>query len=268
MPTLANRTIGSRFMGLFVGATKSGKSVAEGSFPKPLFDYDFDGRIGGMDGANWIIDKDKIDYKYYPPRVGMNETPTYIAVNNDLEMLIVNCKTNQNIYKTIGLSSLTSATLALLMDSVKLTHADGKGKSIGTVAMADPQDYGFEATNTYNILACLRSVPIPNIIVSAHIVDKYGRKDEADKYSEKIVVGEKLSIRDKIGENVGIYFDHCFKFSREFNGRQQKFFVEFSSDIAISSYPNLPPGKIDITNKDFYKTMMEYVHNGPIKTNP
>lgn len=258
MPSASNLTAEGRFMGLFVGPTKSGKTVAECSFPGPIKVLDFDGRIRGILGAPWIK-KELVDYTYYPPRVGANEKPVYQQVNADLEALLVMCKTGKNLFKTLVLDSLTSETFAMLCDAVSLT----KGKMIGTTKMAGPEDYGFEATNTYNLLAFLRSLPNMNIIVSAHTVDRFGKSNPADPYSESVVVGEKLSVRDKIGENVGVYFDHCFKFDTFMNGDQKRFSVQFHSEIASTSYSGLPNGKIDITGKDFYnEVLMKYVRNG------
>jgi hypothetical protein len=251
MPSASSLKPDGRFLGLFVGPTKCGKTVAECSFPGPIRVFDFDGRIRGILGAPWI-NKDEIEYTYYPPRVGANNTPTYQKINEDLEALLVMCNTGRCNFKTVILDSLTSETYAMLCDAVALT----KGKMIGTTKMAGPEDYGFEATNTYNIISFLRSLPIPNILVSAHVVDRFGKADPSDKYSETIVVGEKLSVRDKIGENVGIYFDHCFRFDREVVGNQEKFYVQFRSELASTSFEKLPFGKVDITGKPFYQELM------------
>lgn len=255
MPSATNLTPESRFMGLFVGPTKSGKTVAECSFPGPIKVFDFDGRIRGILGAGWI-DKSQIEYTYYPPKTGANQKPVYQTVNDDMEALLVQVSNGRCPYKTIVLDSLTSETFALLSDAVSLTHAEGKGKRLGTVNMAGPEDYGFEATNTYNILSFLRSLPL-NVIVSAHIIDRFGKKDPSDKYSESIVVGEKLSVRDKIGENIGIYFDHCFRFDKEMVAGQERYTVQFRSEIAGTSFAKLPNGKVDITGKPFYPYLIE-----------
>lgn len=269
MPNAANRPPESRFMGLFVGPSKSGKTVAECSFPGPILVFDFDGRIGGIDGAPWI-DKTQVDYQYYPPRVGPNTAPTYEKVNNDFAILLAESLAGRCRYKTVIVDSLTSLTFALTCDSSALTHApdrkgEVKGKFIGKQAMLGPEDYGFEAQGTYNVLAYLRSLPIPNIIVSAHVVDKYGKIPDAngniDKYSERVIIGERLSLRDKIAENTGIYFDHCFRFDKEYYGRE-KYTVACRSVIASTSYADLPDGPIDITGKSFYKVMMDYLAAG------
>lgn len=272
MPNCSTLTTESRFMGLFVGPSKHGKTVAACSFPGPIKVMDFDGRIRGILGAEWI-DKSTIDYDYYPPRVGHNDKPTYEKVNADLDMLLINSSQGNNRYKTLIVDSLTSAAFAMLCDAIPLTHQKGKGKSIGTLKMPDPGDYGFEAINIGNLLACLRSIPNMNIIVTAHVIDKYGKADPDDPYSERVVVGEKLSLRDKIAENTGIYFDHCFRFNKEILGTdeakntmftpgQEKYTVLFRSELAGTSFAKLPTGKVNITGKSFYNELMRLAKEG------
>lgn len=257
MPTINCGTLepDGRFTGLFVGPSKKGKKVAACSFPGPIKVMDFDGRIRGLLGASWI-DKAQIDCDYYPPRVGFKEKATYEQINLDLDLLLTNARNGTNKYKTLVISSLTGAAYSMLCDAIPLTHQKGKGKSIGTINMPDPGDYGFEAINISNLLACVRSIPGMNIIATAHVIDKYGKANPDDPYSEKVVVGEKLSLRDKIAENSGIYFDNCFRFDKEMLGEREKYTVQFRSEIAGTSLANLPNGKHDITGKNFYQELM------------
>lgn len=246
------------FRGLFVGPKSSGKTVAACSFykNKKVLDLDFDGRIRGILGVDFL-DKSRIDYKYFPPRTGSRAEPTYIQVNTFLDELMAETSLGTFQYDTIVLDSITSETFCMLNDAVPLTHTKG-GKKIGSLNMAGPEDYGFEATATYNILAFLRSLPV-NLIVTAHIVDRFGKADPNDKYSESIVIGQKLSIRDKIGANIGIYFDHIFEFDREMMMGAEQFTFQARSNIATTSFKKLPVGKLDITGKNFYKRLMEVV---------
>lgn len=265
MPNASQLTPDGRFMALFVGPKHSGKTVAACSFKnnpaKKTRVFDFDGRIRGILGAPWI-DKDRIDYDYYPPRVGKQDKPFYEKINQDMEVLLVQCNINQNPYETVIADSLTAETFALVCDAIPLTHqkegGGAKGKKIGVLNMAGPEDYGFEAQGTYNLMAFLRSLPIQYIIVTAHVVDKFGKADPDDKYSESIVVGEKLSLRDKIATNIGIYFDHIFRFDRRMVGAQERFYVTFRSSIACTSFAQLPSGEIDITGQSFHEVLKKY----------
>jgi hypothetical protein len=236
-----------------VGRSGSGKTVAEASFPGDKHFMDFDGRIGGLDGVDWI-DRDKITYDYYPPR----DKQLIGNINKKLDAWLVASSVGQHIPETLVTDSITSETYAYLCQSIPLTHNGQSGKWLGPVAMAGPADYGLEAQATYDYMSFLRSLPINNIIVSAHYVDRYGKADQSNPYSENIVIGKKLSVRDKIGENIQIYFDHIMEFEREVVNDEERFYVTFRGDLARTSFSWLPAGKHDITGKNFYEFMISF----------
>lgn len=258
MPKASDLTTEKRFFGMFVGKSGSGKTVAGGSFPKPLDILDFDGRVRGLLGAPWI-DRSQISYDAFPP----DDKEMLERLNKKLELYQAYARNGEyaKLPKTIQLSSLTSECFAMLTQAIPLTHSKagaGKGKYLGITAMAGPEDYGFEATNTYNILSFLRSVPIENVIVDAHMVDRFGKADPENPFAESVVVGEKLSVRDKIGENVMIYFDHCFRFNKYESAGKERFVVKFRGDLPYkTSYAKLPMGDVDVTGVNFYETLMK-----------
>lgn len=266
MPSAANLTPESRFMALFVGPKHSGKTVAACSWLSPapsqkrMKVLDGDGRIRGILGAPWVY-KDRIDYDYYPPEVAGNKS-FFDRVNVDLDAMLALINMNQCPYETYVGDSLTSFCKNLILDALPLTHSGNKGKKIGTMEMAGPADYGFESTGSDAYLSFLRSIPL-NVICTAHVVDKFDKPLDAqgnkDPYAESIKVGEKLSLRDKIGQNVSIYFDHIFRFDRQMVNREERFFVEYISDIACTSFPGLKPGRHDITGKNFREYTLELV---------
>jgi hypothetical protein len=244
-------------MALFVGPKHSGKTCAACSWLDPNSKkkakvHDFDARIRGLLGAPWI-DRSRIDYDAFPPRDLNNPKPCFERVNQDLDLLLLTIKDpSRNPYELLVSDSATAFCKNLILDAIPLTHEKG-GKRIGTMEMAGPADYGFESTGMDGYLSCLRSLPI-NVIMTAHIVDKFDKpvKDGVkDQYAESIIVGEKLSLRDKIGANISLYFDHVFKFSREVIGKDEKFYVEYVSNIACTSFYGLKPGRHDITGKNF-----------------
>lgn len=257
----------SRFMALFVGPKHSGKTVAACSWTseKLIKVHDFDGRIKGILGAPWI-NKSKVEYTYFPPK---GEKDIFFQrVNKDLDALITLIGTHRSPYETYIGDSATAFCKNLMLDSIPLTHAGNKGKSIGIMEMPGPADYGFESTGMDQYMSFLRSLPM-NVIVTAHIIDRYDKPlitDERgrtfkDVYAESVIVGEKLSLRDKLAANVPNYFDHIFRFDREVIGGDEHFFVEYISDIACTSFPGLKPGKHDITGKDFRKFTLELIQN-------
>ena len=269
MPSLSSITPESRFMGLFIGPTKCGKTCAAASFRSnddEIIDIlDFDGRIRGILGAPWI-NKKNITYTTYPPR----EPNLVEKIEKKLEVYETYRITGQyqNLPTTLILDSLTSQTLAMVYQALPLTHNKGgagekkTGRFVGGFAMTGPDDYNFEAQTTYSILSFLRSIPIKNIIVTAHVVPVYGKEDPENPFSQTIVVGETLSIRPKIAANVGIYFDQCFRFNKsEAAFGKEKYTVKFrGSEPLGTSYPELPEGEVDITGKNFYNDiLMKYI---------
>lgn len=270
MPIASNLTPESRFMALFVGPKHSGKTVAACSWrtTKRIKVLDGDGRIRGILGADWI-DKSKIDYDVFPPRTAGNKETFFERVNTDLDALIVQIETGQCPYETYISDSATSFCQNLIIDAVPLTHADGKGKRLGTLNMAGPEDYGFESTGMGSYMAFLRSLKI-NVIMTAHVVDKYDKpmitdargRTYKDQYADSIKVGEKLSLRDKISANTSIYFDHIFRFDRKIVQGDERFYVEYIGDIACTSFPGLEPGQHDITGKDFRKFTLDLIAKG------
>ena len=262
MPELIDITPEQRFIGLFIGESGTGKTCAECSFPKPLHVMDFDGRIRGAMGHKWLP-MEGITYNYYPPR----EQNLAGNVDKYLEGLLTASSVGQPIPKTLILDSVTSECFAMIIQALSLTHnKDNRGtdqragKFLGTIPMPGPEDYGFEATFTYGMFSFFRSIPIQNIIVSAHVIPTYGKEDPDNPYSNNVVTGEKLSVRDKIGANIGIYFDHIFRFRKTFSANAEKFTVQFRSDIARTAYSGLPNGELDITGKNFYNEILgQYV---------
>lgn len=266
VPNASSLSPETRFFALFVGESGSGKTVAEASFAQcgKLQCNDFDGRIRGILGAPWLTEeiKKNIQYDSFPPKMdGLIE-----RLNQNFEVMMINARTGKLDITTHLTDSITSMNQAFISQAKVLTHPGKpgeKGKWLGAISMAGPEDYGLEATACSDYISSLKSLQIPNVIVSAHIIDKYGKLPDSEgkinSYSESVVIGEKLSIRDKIGENIKIHFDHIFKFDRITINGKDKFYVTFRGDIARTSYSQLPDGKYDITDKDFYKELMRLV---------
>lgn len=264
MPNCNSLTPEANFKGLFIGKSGSGKTVAECSFPRPIEVWDFDGRIRGILGAPWIDRANGLFYDSFPPKeVGMLQ-----RLMTKVDMMQSEALGGRLAIKTLVLDSLTTQTFAMVCQALPLTHSTGtqqsgkKGRYLGPVPMVSPEDYGFEANTTYSLIASLRSIPGINLIVSAHIVERYGKpelKGEEQPYADSIIIGEKLSVRDKIGENIMAYFDHVFRFEKREEGSRLRHYVKFRSELARTAYADLPDGELDITGKNFYETMMSFI---------
>lgn len=269
---LTDRKEESRFMALFVGRHHSGKTVAEASFPKPMMVEDFDGRIGGANVS--FLDLTGLTYEYWEPRSPslVQDINAKLEKYDDIRKMQALGQNMVQLPKTHVTDSITNMTFAFICQSRKLTHGDDKNKKgrwLGPVSMAEPTDYGFEAQATYDYISFLKSLPIQNIIVSAHLIDEYGQPKDEDNndipYAPKEVIGQKLSIRDKIGENIQTSFDHIFKFERKTIAGQDKFYVTFRGGIACTSYNWLPTGQKEWTGKKFYDFMWSFKKASPEK---
>lgn len=252
MPSAENIQPDSRFFGLFIGRSGSGKSAAAYSFPHPVKVFDLDGRIRG--GLTSWIERKGIDYEYYPPIT--KDSTTYQKLNTAFDILLIQAQSGQCPYKTIVFDSLTWAAIDLLNDAIPLTHADGKGKSVGKTAMAGPADYGFQSQNMANIIAYLKSLNVPNIIVTAHKMNKYGKAPGADAYAPNIIVGEQLALTDKLAESLPSSFDHIFDFKKIDTGGGIRHVFSAQGELARTPFP-IPYGDIDITGKNFYEGLMK-----------
>ena len=256
MPLASQYRAEDRIFALFVGRSGSGKSVAAASFERPLTDLDFDFRFGGIKSAidQGIISGDSISYEQFSPRNGWN------PVNKWLEQQDVYRMTGQLDLKTIIIDSITSLTRLFVVSS----HSEQRGKMIGNLRVSGPGDFNFEASATHQVFDYLRSFKC-NIIATAHIIDKYGKLDPSKEYGETGIIGEKLSIRDNLGENIQTYFDNVFRFSRDVVAGKVKYYVEFATDLAKNAY-GIPPGRHDITGKNFCDYLKSIIKNPALMT--
>jgi|SRR5215471_4843475 len=257
------------FMGLFCGPRHAGKTCAECSFPGPILVLDVDRRINGLLGAKWIDEKARktIEYESFPPKIGKgseNMKLMFERINARLDILTMELSKDPFRYRTVIVDSLTTLTMGMMTDVLPMTHAanqDGKnrGRFIAGMPVPGPDDYHYESQGVYQVLQYLRALKIQNIICSVHVIPTYGKEDDDNPMSETIVTGETFALRPKLQATVPLSFDHIFRFDKEFNGGKEKFTVQFRSDIANTSWPGLPYGKVDITGKSFYQTLTSYV---------
>lgn len=260
MPKLAGIQPEDNFKAMFIGPSGCGKTSALASFAEigVVEFWDFDGRIRGILGCPWL-DKyhDKIIYEAFPPK----KPGMIMDLMGKVDTLQTMAMTGNLVTKTLVIDSLTSQTYAMLCQAKPLTaqdrQGDNKGKRISGYRMNGPEEYGFEADTTNNLMASLRSIPKLNLIVNAHIIPTWGKEDEDDPYSASIENGEKLAVRDKIGAVVPTYFDNVFRFDKSGSDNAIKHTVRFrDAKMARTTFNYLPNGVVDITNKNFYTEIL------------
>ncbi len=276
MPSLDNLTPDARIMALFIGRSGTGKKAAAASFPGPIDFLDFDGRIRGILGCSWINPKNLGNVEIFPPKNKKGEF-SFDKINEHLDLLTAQANIGTLPYKTLYLGSLTGLAFGLLQDALILTHKDGRGLKMGALSVTAPLDYKFESQGAKQMLAHLRYLKdhptgIANIIVGAHTVPRWGKsgidfdtdpalKEKIEKekqYQDNVVIGEKISLTDKLSEECQIYFDHIWRFDKrmEIGNNQPQHYVQFRSDIARTTFSKLPNGEINITDKPFYEGVM------------
>lgn len=264
MPNATQYKSDLRIIALLVGRSGDGKSYAGASFPHPFLEIDPDLRFGGISNAinqGILHDPAGIDYEQFSPTSGWPKLEKLI------EQLDSDRITNKFKYKSIGVGSVTSLSRMALNFSKQFQSGkmigpkdkDGnKLRDSSLIRIAGPSDYNVEASAVHDFFDHLRTYPC-NILVTGHTVNKWGKeKDDVGDFQPAEVIGEKLSIRDNLGENIQSYFDNVWRFSRRLEGGELKFYVEFATDLAKNGF-GIPPGAYDITNKEFYPFLLELI---------
>lgn len=242
---------------LFIGKSGSGKDCAAATFPTPMKIFDLDLRSDGILGATWIPKEtlEKIDITKVFPTKGFEE------IDKELELLKLQYAMGQRPYETIYFGSVTTLESLFLKDAKKLLNQQsGKvvHQQVGKVQFGSPADYKYLYSAMRETMDYLRMMPV-NIILSAHIVDRYGKDpNEDNEYAENIILGEKLTLTDKLSENIQIYFNEVYRFEKRMLGIVPKHYVKFRTDVAKTTFTSLPNGELDITGKDFYKVWSSY----------
>jgi hypothetical protein len=264
----------SQFFGLFIGRSGSGKSAAAYSFPHDSKDgilevADLDKRVrGGL--VPWIS-RDNFNFTRFSPDP---KKTIFKQLNDYYETMEIMLGHGNSKIQTHVLDSGTWTANSLLLDALPLTHSsksagatENKGRILGDMNMPGPSDYGFQSTGMFQIINFLRTTPIKNVIVTAHIVNRWGRRKNEkgeiiDPYGPTEIVGEQLALTDKLAESLPSSFDHIFRFEKVDTGVGLKFYFEAQGELARTTFP-IPYGRIDVTGKDFYQVLMGYAKNSP-----
>jgi hypothetical protein len=242
---------GKNIFGLFIGKSGSGKDCAAASFPAPMKIFDLDLRSDGILGATWFPREhlEKIDIIKVQPKKGFQ------MIEEELELLKRQYEMGQRPYETIYFGSVTTLESLFLGDARRLLDASAGKKVhqiVGKVEFGSPADYKYLYSAMRETMDYLRIMPV-NVILSAHIVDRYGKNPAAKtEYEENIVLGEKLTLTDKLSENIQIYFNEVYRFEKRMNGNEPRHYVKFRTDVAKTVHQSLPNGELDITSKNFY----------------
>lgn len=251
---------------MFVSESGVGKTCAAVSFPTPGLLIDIDLRARGALASEHWLGREHLggwDIESCPPDKGFSGVEKVLEkVKLELDLKV--CK-----YKTIVLDSLSTSARMFLTDALQMEERDNrgnlvpvvKGNVIGDLRLPGPGHFGYEQEAVTQVLSYIKSFPI-NVIVSAHIVEKYGKPPgNPNPYAENVVVGEKLSLRDKVSVNVLLHFDEIYRFTKVLSAGSLKHFVRFQDgDLARTVHRyKLPMTDLEITEKSFYQTWSQLV---------
>lgn len=258
------------FVALFAGRSGSGKDCAQWSFPGPSFTFDIDNRIrGGLASLKWLGKEriSKVDFDYYNPKDG------FVALDEKLSLFLIEANQRKLKYKSIFVNSASSLASMLARDSCRLRGATKEsgvaGKIRGKVTFLHPDDYNYVQT-AFRIIMFEAMMPLAelgiNIIFSSWIVPQWGKVPGAPDYAPSGVIGERLAgTSQNLAEEIPGYFDEVYRFYKEENPIQALgpiYKVEFNGGFAKSAL-GLPPGKFDVTGKNFYEFLHQKLNEKP-----
>ena len=262
MPLLTQLPRDKRWFLLFVGDSGSGKTCAGISFAEngPLYDFDIDQRIGGVRGhPMWEKWAPNVTYDSYDVAGGFKK------VDDKLEILDLEFNKRTCPYKTILFDGFTTCEQMFTFDALELTGklpsqtSSGKERhrKLGKITFPGWDEYNYEKLAFSQTMINLLALPC-NVICTVHYIDRYST--EENKSNE--VIGKKLSLRDRISQQVMKDFNEVIVFEKEFKrdskGESPRYYGRFRSDLARTTFQKLP-NFLEWTDKSFYQVLMEAV---------
>lgn len=203
MPLISDYKLGHKYMGLWKGDPGVGKSVAAGSFPDPIYFFDFDGRMEPV--VRYWQGKKDIEYDTY-------HANNFERFDSKLEGFV----TGKHRFKTIvgdSLTAISNATLAYqitLRGTSKIPKGSG-GLDRGIIETPDVSDYGGEINYLNAIIDALRKLD-SHVILTAHVLTTESSNVVT---REKIVTKTLLTGGKKIAAAIPAYFNEVWNFISE-----------------------------------------------------
>jgi hypothetical protein len=176
----------SKLFCLFKGEVGTRKSTCALSFPKPIYFFDYDGKMDALalpQKAWGISDKD-IHYDYYTD---------WQNAKIKLEGFQTTCP-----YKTLVIDSVTSWADAINRQTLK---TKGSGKMIGTIPVNSIEDFNAEDSALKEGIALLKDIKKYhkiNIILIAHIIQREVKSADGQTHMSRTIVTAGKAIAQKI----------------------------------------------------------------------
>jgi hypothetical protein len=242
----ADIQMGHATMSLFTGINGSGKTVALGSYPGPIYIFDFDGRMAPL-------------LKMYPNRkdIFYDTYLSFETANRKMKEWMRNGPELSPLgthYKTIAADSLTTVSKTIIRDNKKLLRPAGNKNQKGTIQIAEIEDYNYEVSGLEDLLSFLKTMREDykiHAILTAHLIAWDAAVPGTVGKTE--VKTQILTAGKKIAPFVPCIFDECYYFETESSTEGVKRYAyteDFGGNTAKSALQL--PYKIDLTNKSFY----------------
>jgi AAA domain-containing protein len=238
------------FRALFIGPTGRGKTIAASSWPGKTLIVDFDHRHKPV--IDWFPERlDEISIEVIYPR---NYWDTFVPLINDLE----SGKLRFDNVSIDGITTLSNTTVVMQMIAKGMGPEKGKITK-GGVAVPSWDEFNGEAMLITQLLETLKSIRC-NLFVTAHPVQK--TRIEGTKSIRETSI---ISFGTKLAPMVPTYFDEVYAFDYEFDINSGKPVKRYVYTAPTADYPDvksalkgLPP-RLDITGKNLYDVMKEYL---------
>jgi len=244
---------------LFVGDSGAGKSIAAGSWPKPLYFASCDGRMGSV--AEWHRGTPGIEFDIFTD---------YGALREKVDSWENSCPYENG---TIVIDPVTNLSVMLMRYSYKLrgiTEWDEqagkqikgvKGKKKGAIDISTIEDYNTETTGIQDLIMDLKVVSKKfnvNIIFVAHLLTTtYSKMGGQESHIFRSI----LTAGKKIATYIPTQFDEVYHFYIE----NQQWMVRTYNDGVVPARSSfvLMPKDVNWTKQDLYKLLTEYYIKNP-----
>ena len=231
MPTFNESVSYENLFCLFKGEPGTRKSTCALSFPKPIYFFDYDGKMDalGLPVRDWKVDPTQIVSDYYS---------NWDNAKRQLELFQAQCK-----YKTIVIDSITSLADAINRQTLKTKSADGgSGKKVGTIPVNSIEDFNAEDSALKEMIALCKEIKKQhkvNIILIAHVVQKEMKTADGKTHMARLIVTAGKSIAQKIPAYCSEIYHFNVKagFDVRAGGQYALWTVHTGDDFARSSLP-------------------------------
>ncbi len=230
---------------LFTGLNGSGKTVALGSYPGPIYIFDFDGRVAPL--KKMFPDRNDIFYDTYL---------SFERANNKMKDWMRNGPELSPLgtpYKTVAADSVTTVSKTIIRDQKKLrTNA----KTLAGVQIAEISDYNYEVAGLEDLISFLLTMKEDHkmhAILTAHLIAWDASIPGKENIGRTEVKTQILTAGKKVAPYIPCVFDEVYYFETESSTEGVKRYAYTEDWAGNSAKTALPlPRRIEFTNKPFY----------------